>query len=116
VGFYGAAILLAGLSAATMMWGSRLENWLPSHHAVALKLVFKADHAPDQGAIGRFIASQGYELARGSIAISSDAGRPEWRFVMVVVDRATAVPLDRFAHELRALEGVDGFALAHARN
>ena len=36
IGFYAAAILLALLSAASMLWISRLENWLPSRQAVAV--------------------------------------------------------------------------------
>ena len=36
VGFYAAAILLALLSAASMMWISRLESWLPSRQAIAI--------------------------------------------------------------------------------
>jgi putative Mg2+ transporter-C (MgtC) family protein len=116
VGFYAAAILLAGLSSLTMMWGSRVENWLPSHHAVAVQLGFKADHTPDLDALQAFVAGQGYELARGSMSITSVAGRPEWRFVMVVLDRRSAAPLDAVAQGLRGLPGVDGFALTHARN
>ncbi len=116
VGFYAAAMLLSVLSSALMMWGSRFENWLPSHHAMALKVVFKPGQVPELAALSRFVASQGYQLAPGSMAITSDAGRPEWRFVMVVVDRALAVPMDRFAAALQALDGVDGYAMTHARN
>jgi putative Mg2+ transporter-C (MgtC) family protein len=116
VGFYAAAILLAGLCAMTMMWGSKIENWLPSHHAVAVQLNFKVGHTPDLDTMQRFAAGQGYEVARGSVSVSSHSGRPEWRFVVVVLDRLKAAPLDVLARELQALDGVEGFALTHARN
>jgi len=116
VGFYAAAILLAAMCSLTMMWGSKIENWLPSHHAVAVQLSFKAGHTPELGVLQRFAAAQGYELARGSMAVSSHDGRPEWRFVVVVLDRQKAAPLDLLARELQALDGVASFALTHARN
>ena len=46
VGFYAAAILLTLLSAVSMMWVSRLENWLPSRQAVAIVLRFRNDFVP----------------------------------------------------------------------
>ena len=116
VGFYAASILLAAMCALTMMWGSKIENWLPSHHAVAVQLTFKAGQAPELSAMQAFALKQGYELAHGSMAVSSHSGRPEWRFVVVVVDRLKAASLDVLARELQALDGVDSFALTHARN
>jgi putative Mg2+ transporter-C (MgtC) family protein len=116
VGFYASAILLAGMSAATMMWGSRLEARLPTRHAVAMTLRFKPGFVPESETIVRFALGQGYELARGSLSIVNGEGRSEWRCVVVVIDRATAVPLDALARALPQLDGVVGFSLAHARN
>ena len=36
VGFYASAILLTFLAALSMMWISKLENWLPSRPAIAI--------------------------------------------------------------------------------
>ncbi|MDV2453252.1 MgtC/SapB family protein [Xanthomonas hortorum] len=41
VGFYGAAISLSALSLACMMWGHRLEKWLPTHAGIAVVVRFK---------------------------------------------------------------------------
>jgi putative Mg2+ transporter-C (MgtC) family protein len=113
VGFYASAILLAALSAATMMWGSRFENWLPTHNAVAVTLRYRPHAAPDLGTVCAFMRRHGYEVAPGSISIASAAGQPEWRFVTV---RATAAGLDVLARELPGLEGLADFSLTHARN
>ena len=47
VGFYAAAMALAGLSAVSMMWISRLETWLPSRQAVAITLRFRPGVVPE---------------------------------------------------------------------
>lgn len=116
VGFYAAGILLAALCALTMMWGSKIENWLPSHHAVSVHLSFKAGHTPALDTLQQFAVAHGYEVAPGSMAVSSQNGQPDWRFVVVVLDRQKASPLDLLARELQTLDGVASFALAHARN
>jgi len=116
VGLYAAAILLALLCAVTMMWGSRVENLLPSHHAVAMSLRYQANVQPNLIELKDFLTRHGYTLAEGSMAISSTQGGPEWRFITVVIDRRTAATMDRLAHDLPQISGVADFALSHARN
>lgn len=116
VGFYGAAILLAALSASAMMWGSRIEAWLPSHQAVGIELRLRPGAVSDAAAIDHFLRQQGFTLATGSLAICHDDGQTTWKFVAVVQDRHHAAPLDRLAAALQAWDGVLRFSLAHARN
>lgn len=116
IGFYAAAILLALLSAASMMWISRLEGWLPSRQAIAVVMRFRRDFLPREDVLRRVALERGYELASGSIAIAYHDGQPEWRFVAVALRKALAAPLSELAGELARFEGVENFSLSHARN
>ena len=116
VGFYAAAILLALLSAASMLWIAKLENWLPSRQALAVVLRFRQGFAPRDESLRALALERGYEIARGSIAIGFDGGRSEWRFVAVALDRNRAAPLPELTRELTQFEGVENFSLSHARN
>lgn len=116
VGFYAAAILLAVLCAATMMWGPAVENWLPAHQALVVTLRFRPHHIPDLPELDVWMMAQGYKVVDGSLLINCVEGRQEWRCVIVVMDRRTASPLDKLAAALPLLEGVEGYALTHTRN
>jgi len=116
VGFYIAAILLTLLSAALMMWGSRIESRLPSRHAISVHVHFASGHRPTEAMVAGWAASGGYELARGSITIIGDAAHVEWRFVAVALSRARAAPLPEIARLLGERQEVERFQLSHARN
>jgi putative Mg2+ transporter-C (MgtC) family protein len=116
IGFYAAAILLALLSAASMMWVSRLEGWLPSRQAVAITMRFRKGFVPHEGVLRRVALDRGYEIAGGSIAIVYQDGQPEWHFVAVALGKAVAATITDLADELARFEGVENFSLSHARN
>jgi putative Mg2+ transporter-C (MgtC) family protein len=116
IGFYWAAILLALLSAFCMIWVTKFESWLPSRQAVAITLCFKQDFVPHEADLRQAGLKRGYELATGSLAIACREGRVEWRFVAVALNKKVAVGLSALSAELAALEGVESFSLAHARN
>ena len=116
VGFYAAAMLLTLLSAASMLWLSKLEGWLPARPAVAIFMRFRAGYEPREDVLRRVAVERGYEIAGGSISITYQEGRPEWHFVAVVLNRKTAALLSELAAELGKFEGVDSFTLSHARN
>jgi len=116
VGFYVAAILLALLSGASMMWISRLEGWLPTRHAVAIVMQFRRDFLPREDVLRCMAMERGYELAPGSISIAYADGRAEWRFVALALSKGHAAPLSELAAELTRFEGVENFNLSHARN
>ena len=115
VGFYAAAMMLAVLLAVSMMWISRLENWLPSRQAVAIFIRFRKDFVPREEVLRRIALERGYEIAGGSLAISFQDGQPEWRYVAVALDKKAA-PISALAEELTRFEGVENFSLSHARN
>jgi len=116
VGFYSAAILLTILSASLMMWASHLEKALPSRPAVSIRMTFRAGFTPNQAALDAVARARGYEIARGSLQIQCTAQREEWRFVAISLSRDKGVTLAELSRELREFEGIEDYALAHARN
>lgn len=116
VGFYGSAILLAMLSAGCMTVVSKLEGWLPSRHAVAITIRFSQGFVPREDALRAAALNRGYMIASGSMSISYQDRRPEWRFVAVALSKEKGSPIAALAIELNEFDGVDSFQLSHARN
>ena len=116
VGFYAAAIALAGLSALSMMWISRLEAWLPSRQAVAVRLAFKPGFVPSEQAMRQMAASRGYDIASGSIAIECKEGAEHWSFVAVARNRQKMVPISELSQQIGRFDGVTSYQLSYARN
>jgi putative Mg2+ transporter-C (MgtC) family protein len=116
VGFYASAILLALLSASAMMWGSRIEAWLPSHQAVGVELRLKPGVQADAPMLDAFLRRLDFSLATGTLAICHADEQSTWKFVAVVVDRRRAVTLDGLAAALQGWDVVERFSVGHARN
>jgi putative Mg2+ transporter-C (MgtC) family protein len=116
VGFYMSAIGLAFMSAMVMIYLNRIEVYLPSRHAVAVRMRFKPGYVPREEVLRRIALERGYEIAGGSLTIGGEAGSQEWRFVALALSRHSGSPLSELATELAAFEGIDGFQLSHARN
>ncbi|MDE1901100.1 MAG: MgtC/SapB family protein [Alphaproteobacteria bacterium] len=116
VGFYSAAILLAVLSTFFMMWGAKIESFLPSRHAVAVNLHFKKDADLSEKDLSKLIHSQGYEVAKGSFSITQRGGESEWRFVAVSMGKRKGASLAKLGESLTRAPGVQDFQIAHARN
>jgi putative Mg2+ transporter-C (MgtC) family protein len=116
VGFYPAAILLALLSAVSMMWVSRLENWLPSRPAVAVIIQFKKGFNPDETRLNESVKKYGYQMAGGSISISMKEGMIEWKFVAIAMDKDKGASMTVMSKVLTESDGVENFFLSPARN
>jgi putative Mg2+ transporter-C (MgtC) family protein len=116
VGFYAAAILLAILSASCMMWVSKLEGWLPSRQAIGITLRFRPDFVPQEEILRQSMFELGYDIAWGSLFITYDDEKPEWRFVAVALGKGRGAGLPDIAQLLSSYVGLDHFQVAHARN
>jgi putative Mg2+ transporter-C (MgtC) family protein len=116
VGFYAAAILLAFLSAACMIWVYKLEAWLPARQAISIVMQFKEGFVANEAAIRKLALARGYEVAAGTIIISLKDGKTEWRFVAVALNRKSANPISALSDEMNKFEGLISYQLAHARN
>jgi putative Mg2+ transporter-C (MgtC) family protein len=116
VGFYATAMLLTVLSAACMMWVSRLEGWLPSHPAISITMRFKKGFVPREDVLRRIAVERGYEIAGGSFSVSYRNQQAEWRFVAVVLGKERTASITELADEMGKFDGVENFDIAHARN
>ncbi len=116
VGFYLSAMGLAFLCAMSMIFISRLEQWLPSRHAVAITMRFQRDYMPREDALRRIALKRGYEIASGSMMIGSEERMQEWRFVAIALSKRSGAPISELAAELSAFDGIASFKLSHARN
>jgi len=116
VGLYVAVMALALLCALCMVWVSRLENWLPSRQAIAVRLTFAPDFQPVESALHSMAHLRGYDLAKGTIVISMEDRSVSWSFVAVARNRKTMAPLSELATEMGHFPGVQKFHLAYARN
>lgn len=116
VGFYASAMLLSVLSAASMMWMSRLEAWLPSRQAIGIVLRFGQGFHPDKTVISQELLARGYQMAWGSLLVHLEQGRIEWRFVAVALGKGKGMELSDLSLEMIQLDGVESFHLSPARN
>jgi putative Mg2+ transporter-C (MgtC) family protein len=116
IGFYLGAIGLAFLCAMSMIYLSKLEQWLPSRHAVALNMRFKVGFMPTEAALRELALKRGYEIAGGSMTIGSDKGMQEWRFVAIALSKRSGATMSELASEMSEFEGLAGFQISHARN
>jgi len=116
VGFYAAAILLALLSILCMTLVSQLEAWLPSRHALAIVLRFKKDCIPQEGILDRILFEQGYKMAKGTISVGYQDGKPEWQFVAIGRGNGYGVSVPELTKGLRLWNDLESFHLTHARN
>jgi putative Mg2+ transporter-C (MgtC) family protein len=116
LGFYAAGILLAMISALFMLWGSRLEQWLPARPALAVTMRFREGFHPHETVLRRAAKDRGYDLASGTLSVSHENGRAEWRFVAIRHKKDLGETLSGIAEELEGFEGVESFSISHARN
>jgi putative Mg2+ transporter-C (MgtC) family protein len=116
IGFYLGAIGLAILCAGSMVFLTRVEAWLPSRHAIAITMRFKAGYMPQEPALRAMALQRGYEIAGGSLMIGSDGGQQEWRFVAIALSKRSGAPMAVLSAELAAFDGIHSFQLSHARN
>lgn len=116
LGFYMGAMGLAFLCAMSMIFLSKVEAWLPSRHAVAMTMRFKAGFMPEEKALREIALKRGYEIAGGSMMIGSDRGMQEWRFVAIALSKRSGATMAELAKEMAAFDGLEGFQISHARN
>lgn len=116
VGFYAAAILLALLSAASMVLVRSLEERLPARAVLAVTVNFERSKQPDEAALKKLAVENGYELGAGTLSIFVREDLAEWHFVAVAVDKHRALPMSQLSAMIENYPGVVGFALAHAKN
>lgn len=115
-GFHCAAITLSVLASILMLWGSKIEYYLPMRHAVSISILFSKDFPMSEDDMARLVHEQGYDIAKGSFSITQTHGQFEWRFVAVSRGKRRGASLLRLSEILKNAKGVQDFRIAHARN
>lgn len=108
--------VIQGIVTGCMMWISKLESWLPSRPAIPVTLEFQKNFVPQEHTLRSVVYSHGYEVASGSFTIRSSNGKLEWHFVAIALSKNSGATMNKLANSLSTLEGVEDFALSHARN
>ncbi|HVI53146.1 MAG TPA: MgtC/SapB family protein [Candidatus Sulfotelmatobacter sp.] len=116
LGFYAAGILLAVIAALFMLWGSRLEQWLPSRPALAVSMRFRPGFHPHEQVLRRVAKERGYDIAGGTLSITNQDGQAEWHFVAIRRHKDQGETLSAIAEELAGFSGVESYSISHARN
>lgn len=116
LGFYLEAIMLTALSFAMMMWGSKLESFLPQHHAIAITVTLAGHETNIEETLRDILHRVGYRVAPGSFAVSEANGQSKWQFVAVSAGRGRSAPLLTLGRLLSEVEGIAGYQINHARN
>ncbi|MDT9000819.1 MgtC/SapB family protein [Paucibacter sp. APW11] len=116
MGFYFAAIMLTVLCASLMMWGAKLEAYLPSHPAISVMIRGVPQRHFQQAELAAFTEQLGYRFAPGSLAIEHAGQHEEWRFVCTAKHNYGPETLTRFSSRLHDLPGVAEYRVTHARN
>ena len=107
VGFYGAAILLAVLSTIFMWWGMKLEDYLPSRHAVAVTLHFHKHVTASIEYLNDVVRANGYMIATGTFVVAKHADKSEWRFVIISLGKGNGGSLINFSRALSTDERIE---------
>jgi putative Mg2+ transporter-C (MgtC) family protein len=116
MGFYGAAVGSSLIATIFMMWGGKIEDFLPVRHAVLVTLQFDKYVSIADVEVFRLIRSQGYDVADGSFSIKQNDDKLEWRFVAVSQGKRKGASLIKLSDCLKFAEGIQDFHLSYARN
>jgi putative Mg2+ transporter-C (MgtC) family protein len=116
VGFYMSAMLLSVLSAMVMMWVSKIESLLPSRHAIAINLVFHQDFTPNEDEIDLIILNLGFEVAKGSISVTSENNKETWYFSAIALLKHTKYSIPQISRQIVKISGLESYKISFARN
>lgn len=116
VGFYLASVMLAILSVVFMMWGSKLETFLPGRQAVAVVMLIKPNLFLTEKKLDEIANQHGYDVAKGSVSSIYRHQQQEWSFVAISRGRAYSSTLIELSEKLPMLEEIESLRLSRARN
>jgi putative Mg2+ transporter-C (MgtC) family protein len=116
LGFYGSAIVLAVLAFVSMMWGAKIETFLPFRQAISVEMRFFKRFPPSEEKLRNVILKQGYDIARGSFGVSEDSTTYEWSFVVISAGKKKSASLIGLSQALAKVEGTQSFKLNYSRN
>jgi putative Mg2+ transporter-C (MgtC) family protein len=93
-----------------------LEALLPARHAIAINLKFKQDVMPSEEEIELVMLNLGYELAKGSVSITSDNNKEAWYFSAVALLKHSKNSIPLISRQLVKISGLESYKISFARN
>ncbi len=114
VGFYLAALGLAGLIVLSMAIVPRLERLLPARAALAGTVRFREGYRPNPQEIHRFLAERGMEIPPETVSITCSHGRFELQCVIFADNVVRSDSINRIVLELSAMPQVESFTVSHS--
>ena len=116
VGFYAAAVTMAGLALLSMTTGRVIQDRLPSKESLGVTLQFKSGPAPVESAVVARALEKGYVAQMSRLSISSEEGKLVWRFPIEAAHAGVKTSRAELARELAALPYIQSFSLEPARH
>lgn len=116
LGFYAAAMVLAVLCMLTMLWGNRIEENLPSHPALSLRLQLSPLSTLNLQTLNELLQPMGYAISTETFSIFADQQYVEIKCIATVANKECTIGLDALAKIMRAWPDVHSISLSHARN
>ncbi|KTD82506.1 MgtC/SapB family protein [Legionella waltersii] len=116
VGFYVSAISLTFLSVTLMIFGYKIEKWLPSRNGIAVSVTFNKEVKPNLETIAQVMKECDYMIASASISITTTTAHQEWHFVAIPLKRKIKYTIPDVSKSLSKLEGLAGNYIGFARN
>jgi len=116
VGFYAAAISLAGLTVLSLTVGLVIQRHLPARESIGVMLQFKEGAAPAEADVVASALAKGYVAQMSRLAISSENGRMVWRFPLEADAGSAKMARSDLARELAALPYIHSFSLEPSRH
>jgi putative Mg2+ transporter-C (MgtC) family protein len=116
VGFYAAALTLAGLTLLSMTLGLAVQRRLPMKEGLSVELQFKPGAVPDEAVVVERALQKGYVAQMGRLAISVTDGRLVWRFLLEAERTQQKRSHSQLANDLAALPYIHSFSLEPARH
>lgn len=116
VGFYGAAIALAGLELLSMTLGRAIQDHLPAKESLGVTIHFKHGAVPVEAAVVANAKEKGYVAQMNRLAASYEDGMMVWRFPLEAVRAGARMSHAVLARDLAALPFVHSFSIEPSRH
>ena len=116
VGFYGAAVTLAGLMTFSMTIGRLIQDWLPTKESLGLSLTSAPGVALDETLVNLCAGKLGCIAAMDRLSIVKDGERTIWRFSIEAARGGQRISRTQLAQELSAMPGVQSFSIEPTRH
>lgn len=116
VGFYAAALTLAGLALLSMTIGLAIQRRLPTKETLSVELQFKPGAVPDETVVVARALQKGYVAQMARLAIAIEDSRIVWRFSLEAARTQQKRSRSELANDLAALPYLHSFSIEPARH